>query len=53
MQSDSVSLVGSVFDPPRDFHEEGCVVDVAQNGNDLSGLFCGREAGVDLGGFQN
>jgi len=53
MQSDSVSLVGSVFDPPREFHEEECVLDVAQNGNDLSGLFCGREAGVDLGGFQN
>lgn len=53
MQSDSVSLVGTVFDPPRDFHEEDCVVDLAQNGNDLSGMFCGREAGVDLGGFQN
>jgi hypothetical protein len=53
MQSDAVSLVGSVFDPPREFHEEDCVLDVAQNGNDLSGLLCGREAGVDLGGFQN
>jgi hypothetical protein len=53
MQSDSVSLVGTVFDPPRDFQEEACEIDVAQNGNDLSGMFCGREAGVDLGGFQN
>jgi len=53
MRSDSVTLDGSVYDPPRDFHEENCVVDVAQSGNDLSGTFCGREAGVDLGGQPN
>jgi hypothetical protein len=53
MQSDSVSLEGSVFDPPRAFNEENCVLDVVQNGNDLSGLFCDREVGVDLGGPQN
>ncbi len=53
MTGESISLDGNVYDPPRDFHEEDCAVDVAQNGNDLSGMFCGREAGVDLGGFQN
>ena len=53
MQSDAMSLHGDVYDPPRDFDEDDCAVDVAQNGNDLSGMFCGREAGVDLGGFQN
>jgi hypothetical protein len=53
MQSDSVTLDGTVHDPPRSFQEDDCVVDVAQNGNDLSGLFCGREAGVDLGGGPN
>jgi hypothetical protein len=53
MESDSVTFDGTVHDPPRDFHEENCVIDVAQNGNDLSGLFCGREAGVDLGGGPN
>jgi hypothetical protein len=53
MESDSVTLDGTVHDPPRIFHEENCVVDVAQNGNDLSGLFCGREVGVDLGGGPN
>jgi hypothetical protein len=53
MQSDSMSLHGDVYDPPREFHEDDCVVDVAQSGNDLSGMFCGREAGVDLGGFPN
>jgi hypothetical protein len=50
MKSDSMTLDGTVFDPPRDFQEEDCVVDVAQNGNDLSGLFCDREVGVDLSG---
>jgi hypothetical protein len=53
MRSDSVTLTGTVYDPPRDFQEENCVIDVAQNGNDLSGSFCGREAGVDLGGGPN
>jgi hypothetical protein len=50
MTSDSVTLDGTVFDPPRDFQEADCVVDVAQNGNDLSGMFCGREVGVDPSG---
>jgi hypothetical protein len=53
MQSDSVTFDGTVHDPQRAFHEEDCVIDVAQNGNDLSGLFCGREAGVNLGGGPN
>ena len=53
MRSDSVTLDGTVYDPPREFHEQDCIVDVAQNGNDLSGEFCGREAGVDLGGGPN
>jgi hypothetical protein len=53
MESDSVTFDGTVHDPPRAFHEQNCVVDVTQNGNDLSGLFCGREAGVDLGGGPN
>jgi hypothetical protein len=53
MQSDSVTLDGTVFDPPRVWHGENCVLDVAQSGNDLSGLFCGREVGVDLGGQPN
>jgi hypothetical protein len=27
-----------------------CVLELGQDGNDLSGLFCGKEIGVDLGG---
>jgi hypothetical protein len=53
MQSSSVTVEGTVFDPPRLWQGEACALDVAQNGNDLSGLFCGREVGVDLGGPQN
>lgn len=53
MQSERMTLDGSVFDPPRAFHETDCAVDVAQNGNDLSGMFCGRKTGVDLSGPEN
>ena len=53
MKSDNVTLDGTVFDPPREWRGENCVLDVAQSGNDLSGLFCGREVGVDLGGQPN
>ena len=53
MRSESVTLDGNVFDPPRPFHGESCALEVAQSGNDLSGLFCGREVGVDLGGQPN
>jgi hypothetical protein len=53
MQSERVTLDGTVFDPPRAFHEADCAVDVAQSGNDLSGMFCGRKTGVDLGGPSN
>ena len=53
MQSERMTLDGSVFDPPRAFHEADCAVDVAQSGNDLSGMFCGRKTGVDLSGPEN
>ena len=53
MQSDSMSLLGTVHDPPREFSAAGCVVELAQSGNDLSGMFCERPVGVDLGGQPN
>jgi hypothetical protein len=48
MGSDSVTLVGTVYDPPIDYRVEGCAVTLGQNGNDLSGRICGRIAGADL-----
>ena len=45
IKSDAMSFDGEVNDPPIKYHEESCPVDVAQDGNNLSGLLCGRPAG--------
>jgi len=50
MGSDSMTMNGTVYDPPLAYGEEGCALELGQNGNDLSGLMCGREVGVDLSG---
>jgi len=50
MQSDAMSLAGTVHDPPLAYGALDCVLELGQDGNDLSGLFCGKEVGVDLGG---
>jgi hypothetical protein len=36
-----VHIMGTVYDPPSNYEESGCVVDVIQSGNDVSGKFCG------------
>jgi hypothetical protein len=48
MSSDAVSFSGNVYDPPLAFSEGSCPVRMGQNGNQLSGTICDREAGVDL-----
>jgi len=53
MQSPSMTMSGTVYDPPLAYGEDGCTLELGQNGNDLSGLMCGREVGVDLGGPPN
>jgi hypothetical protein len=50
MQSDAMTLAGTVHDPPIEYGAPDCVLELGQDGNDLSGLFCGRPVGVDLGG---
>lgn len=50
MQSDAMSLKGTVHDPPLPYEASECVLQLGQNGNDLGGAFCGKEVGVDLGG---
>jgi hypothetical protein len=50
MSSDSMTMSGTVYDPPLDYHADACVLELGQDGNDLAGLMCGREVGVDLGG---
>jgi hypothetical protein len=50
LRSDAMSLAGTVHDPPLAYEAGDCVLELGQDGNDLSGMFCGKEVGVDLGG---
>lgn len=53
MRSESMSLAGTIHDPPREYLALECEVELGQNGNDLAGLLCERPIGVDLGGGPN
>jgi hypothetical protein len=44
IRGDDFSFEGTVDDPAVDYRETGCAVDVAQNGNAVSGTLCGRPA---------
>ncbi len=48
MASDSMSFSGTVYDLPIPFEAIECEVQLGQSGNNLAGLICGREAGLDL-----
>ena len=45
IDSDSLSLAGTVYDPPLEYELSGCELAVAQQGNRVSGVLCGRNAG--------
>ena len=47
IESDSLTLSGTVSDPPIDYSVAQCAFTLAQNGDELSGTICGREAGID------
>jgi hypothetical protein len=44
IRGDDFSFEGMVDDPAVEYRETGCAVDVAQNGNAVSGTLCGRPA---------
>jgi hypothetical protein len=44
IKSDALSFSGTVYDPPVHCEGSSCVVDVKQNGNDVTGTICGRPA---------
>jgi hypothetical protein len=48
MFSDSLSVAGTVYDPALEYFEMDCTLELGQNGNNVSGLFCGREVGLEL-----
>ena len=47
-ESDSISVAGTVYDPPFDYAEPDCALRLGQDGNRFSGLWCGRKLGFDL-----
>jgi hypothetical protein len=46
--SDSMTIAGTVSSPSIDYSAQACMVQLGQNGNNLSGSLCGRSAGVTL-----
>jgi hypothetical protein len=47
-ESESISLEGEVFDPPVPYAETECALRLAQDGQHMSGDWCGRNIGFDL-----
>ena len=45
IESDSLSVAGTVYDPPVDYAVSNCALSVIQDGNAVSGALCGRRAG--------
>jgi hypothetical protein len=45
IDSDSLNLSGTVYDPPLDSSWGDCELSVAQQGNRVAGTLCGRNAG--------
>jgi hypothetical protein len=45
LESDSVSVSGTVYDPAVQYSISNCALSVLQNGNAVSGALCGRSAG--------
>jgi hypothetical protein len=45
IDADSLSLSGTVYDPPLDYEVTDCKLSVAQQGSRVSGTLCGRNAG--------
>jgi hypothetical protein len=48
LHSVSMTMSGTVYDPPLDFQVDACEIQLGQDGNNLSGTICGRITGVDL-----
>jgi hypothetical protein len=45
ISSTSMTWSGTVYDPPVSYEETNCAVTMTQDGNAVSALLCGREAG--------
>jgi hypothetical protein len=45
MESTTIAVAGTVYDPPIAYDQSGCALEMTQNGNLVSGTICGRAAG--------
>jgi hypothetical protein len=45
IESESVAIAGMLYDPPIEYAEIACKLEILQNGNSVAGMFCGRVAG--------
>lgn len=48
LESASLDLVGTVYDPPLDYEAKACPMKLSQNGGNVSGTLCGREVGTSF-----
>jgi hypothetical protein len=48
LSSSDLTLSGTVYDPPVDYAEDTCMLQLGQNGNRLAGMMCGRVVGTLL-----
>jgi hypothetical protein len=48
LKSDAMTFAGTVYDPPIDYSASACPIVLGQNGNQLAGTICGRQAGLTL-----
>ncbi len=46
--SEAMTFKGTVYDPPIDYAADGCALDLLQNGSNVSGSMCGRDAGFSF-----
>jgi hypothetical protein len=46
--SDALTVTGTVYDPPSDYHGDACPTSLTQDGGHVSGTLCGREVGLSL-----
>ena len=48
MKSGSVTLEGSIYDPPSPYEVKECPLDIFQNGNHVAGKMCNRDVTFDF-----
>jgi hypothetical protein len=48
LKSDAMTFTGTVHDPPVDYSAGECALELGQDGNQLSGKICARDAGLTL-----